>query len=120
MEVSNLGGFTVYICVCVRGLCGPGPSPRPVSGPACGPGRAGKCERIFSTDRAGIREVYFQTGRAGEREKYFQAGRASKREMSFPMAGPGRATIGQKKKKNHPYLFLYELSYRNETGTNHH
>ena len=34
--------------------------------------------------------------------------------------------IGQKKKKEkqkkmkHPYLFLYKLSYRNETGSNHH
>ena len=29
-------------------------------------------------------------------------------------------TVGQKKKKKHPYLFQYKLSYRNETGTNHH
>ena len=26
-------------------------------------------------------------------------------------------TVGQ---KNYPYLFQYKLSYRNETGTNHH
>ena len=24
------------------------------------------------------------------------------------------------KKREHPYLFQYKLSYRNETGTNHH
>ena len=29
-------------------------------------------------------------------------------------------TLGQKKKTKHPYLFQYKLSYRNETGTNHH
>ena len=26
----------------------------------------------------------------------------------------------KKEKKKHPYLFQYKLSYRNETGTNHH
>ena len=26
----------------------------------------------------------------------------------------------RKKKKKHPYLFQYKLSYRNETHTNHH
>ena len=26
----------------------------------------------------------------------------------------------KKKKKKHPYLFQYKLSYRNETGSNHH
>ena len=31
-----------------------------------------------------------------------------------------RYTVGQKKKKEHPYLFPYKLPYRNETGTNHH
>ena len=30
-----------------------------------------------------------------------------------------KCTVGQKKTK-HPYLFQYKLSYRNETGTNHH
>ena len=29
-------------------------------------------------------------------------------------------TVSQKKKKKHPYLFQYKLSYRNGTGTNHH
>ena len=29
-------------------------------------------------------------------------------------------TVSQRKKKKHPYLFQYKLSYRNETGTNHH
>ena len=28
-------------------------------------------------------------------------------------------TVGQKRTK-HPYLFQYKVSYRNETGTNHH
>ena len=26
----------------------------------------------------------------------------------------------KKKKTKHPYLFQYKLSYRNETGANHH
>ena len=30
-----------------------------------------------------------------------------------------KCTVGQKQAK-HPYLFNYKLSYRNETGTNHH
>ena len=29
-------------------------------------------------------------------------------------------SIKKKKKKEHPYLFQYKLSKRNETGTNHH
>ena len=28
--------------------------------------------------------------------------------------------VKKKRKKEHPYLFQYKLSYRNETGTNHH
>ena len=34
-----------------------------------------------------------------------------------------KCTVGQKKRKKnpkHPFLFQYKLSYRNETGTNHH
>ena len=30
-----------------------------------------------------------------------------------------KCTVVEKKSKN-PYLFQYKLSYRNETGTNHH
>ena len=29
-------------------------------------------------------------------------------------------TVGRKKKKKHPYLFQYQLSYRDEISTNHH
>ena len=40
-----------------------------------------------------------------------------------PVMDAERCTVGQKKKrkkKKHPYLFQYKLSYRNETGSNHH
>ena len=41
---------------------------------------------------------------------------ASLAEKSFFLL----CTVGQKRKTKHLYLFQYKLSYRNETGTNHH
>ena len=33
---------------------------------------------------------------------------------------PDRLYSKSKEKMKHPYLFQYKLSYKNETGTNHH
>ena len=49
------------MCVCIRGLHGPGPVP----GPARGPGRAGEWGMIFTTGRAGPANEGWFLQRAG-------------------------------------------------------